>query len=511
MSQSFYKYLVDSILRPFFENNQTLSRNKYYLIIENKEQRQALLEAMQTSEYAEPCLLDKVSSNRLLDDFAAPYETICLQFPDAAPIIIADSDSANEDYLTTLRNAVCEEGNPLSEHGLLLLLSNNRMESLTTACADLQSRELPFSSSAINYRIMKHVSETFDNNEYEKAYIEFYLERIAKYISEGIGSLSDYEEVMNILANNSLENHFKDLGFFQDKKIYNHSFKVEAKKLQQRISDNSAKYRMIHNAISDDADVVEERLSRFLDETLAKDIASGKKDWQILDYEDIKRSEDRRNATEKLLVKAIECGVAEDTPFDLQYYEQRKGTDSKTTRSIIICDPENHDQVICHVAFNKEFELKNNKGQKLKKKGKHLYISISNDIERVTIGQDNNKHVFNIIRIASSKPTFDKIGSIFVVTNRGIEINVPDDDDKVIIGSGDSLVSETEAALSWEDTDRLEVKVDESDETKKQEVKIAFKSGIVTFILKVNQDRIVPWSAARIFETIWRDKVTTKK
>ena len=48
--------------------------------------------------------------------------------------------------------------------------------------------------------------------------------------------------------------------------------------------------------MSDDVDVVEAQLSRFLDEGLAKDIAQGKKDWEELDYEDIKRSEERRNA-----------------------------------------------------------------------------------------------------------------------------------------------------------------------------------------------------------------------
>ena len=80
------------------------------------------------------------------------------------------------------------------------MLSNNRMESLTTACADLQSRELPFSPSAINKSILRQISETFDNNEYEKVYIEFYLDKISEGIAEGMGSLADYEDVMNVLV-----------------------------------------------------------------------------------------------------------------------------------------------------------------------------------------------------------------------------------------------------------------------------------------------------------------------
>lgn len=511
MSQSFYKYLVESILRPFFEGSQILSRNKYYLILENKDQRQALLDAMRNSSYAVPCRLDRVSSNSLLDEFATPYDTICLQFPGATSIIVGDSDSANEDYLTTLRNAVCEDGNPLSNNGLLLILSNNRMESLTTACADLQSRELPFSPSAINKSILQKVSETFDNNEYEKVYIESYLTRITGSIAEGIGSLADYEDVMNVLAKNSLADHFNDLGFFRDKKIYNHSFKLDHKALQQRIEDNAIKYLQIRNTMSDDADVVEEQLSRFLDDILAEDIARGKKDWQELDYEDIKRSVERRNATEKLLVDKIEFGVSTDTPFDILYCEQRKGTDSKTTRSIIVCDPENHDELFCHLAFNKEIQSEclsiNVVGAK--KTGRHLYVPLSDDVVRITAGRDSNKHVFNIIRIAASKQTFERIQGIFSVTAKGnIEVHVPDDDDVVVIGYGENLVKGEEAALSWGETDRLEIKVEESEEGKKQEVKIAFKNKPVTVTLKLNQDRVVPWSATKIFETIWRDHVT---
>lgn len=509
MSKSFYKYLVEAILRPFFESDRTLSRNKYYLILENREQRQALLAAMRNSSYAESYRLERVSSNRLLDDFATPYDAICLRFPKSYPIIVADSDSANEDYLTTLRNAVCEESDSLSDYGLLLVLSNNRMESLTTACADLQSRELPFSPSAINKSILRQISETFDNNEYEKVYIEFYLDKISEGIAEGMGSLADYEDVMNVLVKNSLADHFIDLGFFRDKKIYNHSFKLDPKVLQQRIEDNATKFLQIRNAMSDDVDVVEAQLSRFLDEGLAKDIAQGKKNWEELDYEDIKRSEERRNATEKLLVSQVEFGVSEDELFDILYCEQRKGTDSKTTRSIIVCDPENHDELICHIAFNKDIQSEYNANVNVKKTGKHLYVPLGNNVVRITVGRDSNKHLFNIIRIAASKPTFERIQSIFAVTAKGnIEVYVPDDEDVVVIGYGDNRISEADAALSWEETDRLEIKVDESDETKKQENKIAFKNRLVTITLKLNQDRVIPWSAAKIFETIWRDHVT---
>ena len=154
MLESFYKYIVNELLIHYFEQHPILSGNRFYIIIENKSHRDGLIKAMKSSNYAQPITIENIYNGKDYNIKEEGYNTFHIApLNSTNSLVIGNSDEATEDYLTTLRNAVCNPNSPYSEYGILYILSNNRLESLTTASVNLQNVGMPLNTSYIKDNI----------------------------------------------------------------------------------------------------------------------------------------------------------------------------------------------------------------------------------------------------------------------------------------------------------------------------------------------------------------------
>ena len=194
--------------------------SRYFIIIDNEQYRKGLLETMKNSIYSNEIEISNIFSSKNTFVEEETYSTFTLKSQgNSIPLIIGDSSNATDDYLTTLRNSVGSMDSQYRDYGVLYILSNNRLESLTTTCEDLQAVGMPLNTDYIKNNIVLKIDHIIGNG-YEKEYLKEHLNRLSEKIGDGGYSLFDFKEILSVLQKGSLSNSFSSLGYFEDKCIY---------------------------------------------------------------------------------------------------------------------------------------------------------------------------------------------------------------------------------------------------------------------------------------------------
>ena len=208
-------------------------------------------------------------------------------------------ENATEDYLTTLRNAVCSPVSNYSDYGVLYVLSSNRLESLTTASIDLQNQGMPLNTNYIRDNIKKKIEDCLMNAN-EKVYLRNSLDRISQRIGDGGYTLFDFKEILGVLKRGHLKDNFSTLGYFEDKDIYDMFFSQSEKDLQERVEKNAFLYNQISDIIAQtDGEERKVKLGKYLDDRLINDLARVESVNDI-DFSNVAKSIDRKNAAATL-------------------------------------------------------------------------------------------------------------------------------------------------------------------------------------------------------------------
>jgi hypothetical protein len=108
MSESFYNYLVDTILANYFSLNPAKCGEHYCVVIESNERRKAFIEAIKLSKHSKPLTIHDIYEGDIPNGEIDKYDTVEFDADDegaSVPFIIADIDSGNG-YLPTIRNSV---------------------------------------------------------------------------------------------------------------------------------------------------------------------------------------------------------------------------------------------------------------------------------------------------------------------------------------------------------------------------------------------------------------------
>ncbi len=232
MSKSFYNYIVDDLLLNYFKKTNDNSGCRYYIIVENDEYRQGLLDAI--TVVGEPIELKGIyqSSDSLEEE---SYHTCALSSgKNKAKIIVGNDKDATEDYLTTIRNIVGQKNTQYENYGVLYVLSDSSLSSLMTACQDLQSPGFPLSAEYIMADINKKIDVRI-TKEYERNYLSEHLKSISESISDGVCNLFDFQNALSILNEEKLQGHYVDINCFTDSVIYEDSFKAKPSEIAERI------------------------------------------------------------------------------------------------------------------------------------------------------------------------------------------------------------------------------------------------------------------------------------
>ena len=301
MSNLFYKYVVEELLVGYFRKNPPARGNRYYVIIENDEYRKLFLDAIRDKA-------DEIIINNIYDGIGASsleeeYKTLLLTLGNGVSGLILGSDKdATEDYLTTIRNSVGVAGSPYEDYCVLYVLSDSILSSIITACQDLQS---PGEALSVTNIIDSITNRSKFNliRDYERMYLKKHLEKISEYIEDGTCTLFDFEPALSILEQGSLQSRFNSLDFFEDCSIYDATFNLKNKMMEERVAANHDCYRRVRDIMNSEDDVDKlSLLQKFLDEKLSRKLCNLKDDWSSIDYKDVVESVARKYAEENGLI-----------------------------------------------------------------------------------------------------------------------------------------------------------------------------------------------------------------
>ena len=504
MLESFYKYIVDELLIPYYEQNEITAGSRYYVIIENKKHRDGLLKAMQDSAYSRNIEVNNIFDGTEYNVTEESYKTFCISPQHSQhSLIIGSSENATEDYLTTLRNAVCSPISNYSDYGVLYVLSSNRLESLTTASIDLQNQGMPLNTNYIRDNIKKKIEDCLMNVN-EKVYLRNSLERISQRIGDGGYTLFDFKEILGVLKRGHLKDHFSTLGYFEDKDIYDMFFSQSEKDLQERVEKNAFLYNQISDIIAQtDGDERKAKLGKYLDDRLINDLARVESVDDI-DFSNVAKSIDRKNAAATLSFEDVRL---QDDRSDVQLLKRTKGNvKKKSTTFILICDNTENRTSRIRISFNSDIKGLSSEGQP---NGRFLYLEVGSEVKAFSVGKENNIHKFIVQRVAAKVGTFDSIHSYFSINKKGtIVIDVPEDVMALTIGVGNNLVQPTFGVLDWSDDFLLNIPMDSADDSDKVKLAISFRNYKVDLIFNLSSNRVQPKTPMAIFEMIWLKGIT---
>ena len=504
MLESFYNYIVDELLIPFFEQNEITPGSRFYVIIENKNHRDGLLNAMHLSSYSKDITIKNIFDGREYNVAEESYSTFCISPQHSQhALIIGNSESATEDYLTTLRNAVSSPTSNYKDYGVLYILSSNRLESLTTASIDLQNHGMPLNTDYIRDNIKTKIENCLMNIN-EKMYLKNSLERISQRIGDGGYTMFDFKDILGVLKKGSLKGNFSSLGYFEDDDIYDMFFNLSDKDMQDRINNNSLLYNQISDIIAQsEGDERKTKLSKYLDDKLVNDLIRATSIDDI-NFTSISRSIDKKNAAASLTFEDVK--LTEDNP-DIQLLKRTKGNNKKkSTTYIIICDDSDNSVSKIRLSFNSDIKGLTSEGQP---NGRFLYIDVDDAIKVFSVGKENNAHKFFIKRVPAPKGTLDNIHPYFSINQKGsIIIDVPEDITIFHIGCGQNSIQPSFDVLDWDNDYILTVPMESTDDSDKVKLTVSFKKRNVEFIFNLSSNRVQPKSPMAIFEQIWLKGVT---
>lgn len=488
MSQSFYNYIAKELLLGYFKENHLQKGSRYFIIIEDEDHRNQLMDALY--EICEPITISGIYQGNNSEIIEEEYNTLVMNpSPDSPSIIIGYDKTSTEDYLTTIRNSVGVTGSKYENYGVIYILSDSILSSIITACQDLQSLGGPLHSSYV-IRDIQEKAENKISKDLERSYLTKHLNKISEYIADGTCTLFDFKHALNVLANATIKDHYNELDFFNDKAVYDGTFKPSDSVIQVRVDKNHEIYRKVCDIMNEDDDTDKLKLlQKFLDEKLSRKIIKDDS-WKNIDFQDFLDSIERKAATANLELLDIEL-PSEGLMTSL--VKNTKGnTKKKSTSYVVVCDQTDSRFEQVKVTFNKA--LPKSPYDYCQTQGQILKVSISDSLVRPSIGLNDNHHDFFMIKLPCDKSFFNDVKQSFSINKKGeIEIVVPEEADMLTFGTGTNiLLLPLDNKVMWTDDARLEIPVVADNENEHIDFLVDFGVKQVKIILKLNVAKPIP-------------------
>lgn len=492
MLKSFYNYLVDELILGYFKKNPVEKGSRYFLIIENEEHRNGLIEAMRS--HAETITLSGIYQSNGSAIIEEPYDTLLLRpQKDATGLIVGYDETSTEDYLTTIRNSVGVKGGKYEDYGVLFVLSDSTssiLSSLNTTVRSLQATGYPLHAHYIIQDIESKAKDKL-SKDLELIYLKKHLEKISDYIGDGICNLFDFQHALGVLSEGTLRGHYNEIDFFNDKTVYNVVFKPTDSDMKIRVDKNHDIYRKVSDIMNEDDETDKFKLlNRFLDEKLCKKVLNST-NWKEIDFQEFLDSEQRKAATanlELLDISLLSEGLM--TSMVLHTVGNKK---KKSTSHIIICDETGSSGTEVKLTFNKEIKKAPSNNDCIVN-GQTMKVTVKDKIVTQSVGLNDNHHDFYIMRLSCNKNFFKNINQYFSINKKEeITVIVPEEPDMLVFGDGSTKCSiPLDGRLDWFSDALLEVPVSADDEQDKIRFSVNFEGKEVPFILKLNVAKPLP-------------------
>ena len=458
------------------------------MIIENEGHRNLLMNAL--TEVCDPITISGIYQGNNSDVIEEEYNThVITPSPESPSIIIGYDKTSTEDYLTTIRNSVGVTGSKYENYGVIYILSDSILSSIITACQDLQSLGGPLHSSYIIRDIQEKAENTI-TKDLERSYLSKHLAKISEYIADGICNLFDFQHALNVLADETLRGHFNELDFFNDKAVYDSTFKPDDSEIQIRVDKNHEIYRKVSDVMNEDDDTDKLKLlQKFLDEKLSKKVIKDES-WKNIDFQEFLDSIERKAATANLELLDIELP---SKGLMTSLVKNTKGnTKKKSTSYIVVCDLTDSPIEQVKVSFNKD--LKRISSDHCQTQGQILKVAVGDSLVMQSVGLNDNHHDFFMIKLPCGKSFFKDIEQSYSINKKGeIIIVVPEEADILTFGTGSNTLSlPLDNKIVWTDDARLEIPVVADDDNDQINFEVDFGSKQIKIILKLHVAKPIP-------------------
>ena len=489
MLKSFYNYIVNDLLIGYFKKYPLQKGSRYFMIVENEKHRNMLMQAL--NDVCDKITISGIYQGNDSSVVEESYDTHVIKPSiDSSSIIIGYDKNSTEDYLTTIRNSVGVTGGKYENFGVIYVLSDSILSSIITACQDLQAVGGPLHSSYI-IRDIHEKAEDVISKDLERKYLDKYLNKISEYIADGTCNLFDFGHALSVLADQTLKGHYNDLDFFNDKAVYDGTYKPTDTEIENRVEKNHEIYRKISDIMNEDDDADKLKfLQRLLDEKLSKKVVANTNSWKSIDFQEILDSIERKIATAKLELLDIELP---SEGLLTSMVPLTKGNKKKRSTSyVVICDQSESVVQQVKITFNKE--INKVASDVCKTQGQVLKITVGDALVKQSIGLNDNHHDFFMMKLPCNKSFFRDIEKSFSINKKGeIVVIVPEYTDVLTFGNGDELLSiPLDKKVAWTDNARLEVPVVDDEGNSQIDFFVDFGNKEVKFVLKLNIAKPIP-------------------
>ena len=489
MLQSFYNYIVNELLIGYFKKHPLQKGSRYFMIVENETHRNELMHAINNA--CDSITISGIYQSNDSTVVEEAYETHVIKTSTDSPSIIIGYDkTSTEDYLTTIRNSVGVSGGKYENYGVIYVLSDSILSSIITACQDLQAIGGPFHSSYI-IRDIHEKAEDVISKDLERKYLDKHLNKISEYIADGTCNLFDFSHALNVLSDQTLKGHYNELDFFNDKAVYDSTFKPSDIDIENRVEKNHEIYRKVSDIMNEDDDTDKLKLlQRFVDEKLSKKIVASPDSWKNIDFQEFLDSIERKAATANLELLDVELPSEGLLTSLVSFTKGNKKR--KSTTYVVICDQTDSVGQQVKITFNKE--IKKVTSEVCQSQGQILKVTVGETLIKQSIGLNDNHHDFFMMKLPCNRSFFKDIEEYFSINKKGeIVIVVPDEVDVLTFGNGNNPLSiPLDNKVVWTDNTKLEIPVVADDENDQIDFFVDFDGKEVKFILKLNIAKPVP-------------------
>ena len=323
------------------------------MIVENEKHRNGLMQALNSA--CDNITISGIYKNNDSSVVEEAYETHEIKSSTDSPSIIIGYDkTSTEDYLTTIRNSVGVSGGKYENYGVIYVLSDSILSSIITACQDLQAIGGPLHSSYI-IRDIREKAEDVISKDLERKYLDKHLNKISEYIADGTCGLFDFSHALNVLSDQTLKGHYNELDFFNDKAVYDSTFKPSDTEIENRVEKNHEIYRKVSDIMNEDDDTDKFKLlQKFVDEKLSKKIVASPDSWKNIDFQEFLDSIERKAATANLELLGVELPSEGLLTSMVAFTKGNKKR--KSTTYVVICDQTDSVGQQVKITFNKEIK-----------------------------------------------------------------------------------------------------------------------------------------------------------
>ena len=506
MSENFYKYISDKLLKFFMEESIQYG-DKYFVEFDEVEQVRLLYENLKKE--ASKNNLSYGTFQYQYED-GKPYETYYISIKDDCKLIVANSDSVTMGFLTTLRNAVPKQEGKW-KNTILLIIGHDINDSIENGMRNLQKEGNPLHFKTISNNLLDEIYDK--NNKISKVDREIIKYSInSKETNTYENDIWDYEEVLGLINKGFVEDSdLEKMKLFPDPGLEEN---LRPTSIQKRLQDNNETFVSVedYHRYEDTKD----RLSRKYDSAATTKLAN--KNWKETEYTYIRKHLNNNQFSLEYLENEGEKRTLDD---ELIYWERPLKTSKAGLRKrhIIVFNDKKLEQV--KLAFDFDTKLKNkflkSKSDKITVKAKQLLVNIDVSLtdttfERVVYEHENTsklRYEFNIAVVNCSEELLHSIKSNYLISTtsrqKSIEIVNEDTSTPVIIGNGSNEITEEieeNGQLVYIKNDDS-IKISENSAawsvSEKLYFKLIYNSFKIPISIKEEQERVIPTKSVNIW------------